>query len=297
MVFHSFSTTVLTNSRDKLTRTGESSLKNVELKWIIVGGVVILIFLGLAFDMWRTFSVKRHVETSAVDATEKGAELLPFEPVAARAAAMGHLEKEGIDLSKSSVQVLDDGMGIEVDVYTEATAYFAWIVGNPSLAFGAKARGDVQMGGGGSVVVLPASDVAFGIANVPEIKPNENVLVWPATPEVPEFAAHGYKINRSGEVRVGETVNLTPSSSLGYFSSNETIYVVILTGSGENTAEVAGFGAFVVNAVDDQNRVHGRLVKKYLSGTPPENSGAEHSYGLYRGGERTVDVRLVRGSE
>ncbi|RMH59648.1 MAG: hypothetical protein D6679_01245 [Candidatus Hydrogenedentota bacterium] len=273
-------------------------LKEVRLSWLITGVVVLVILLGLFFDIWRTYAVRKSLEHDVVAAAKEAGAFLPFRPRQAVEAGLDALRKRGLKPGPTSVVVGKDGKTIDVSIRSEVRAYFAWLVGAPKLKFTALARGEVVVEGGGPVSELERSDIAFALRRYDSFRVGQEIVVWPsASGDVPGYAVKAFRVSGPRFLRVGEEVELALEENLAKFSSKSGQIVVIFepeSDGEEMVGTVVGFAAIDASIVDEKGRLVCRTVKKRLEGEEENRLGAAHDFGVWRGGVSRMKVKVVR---
>lgn len=267
--------------------------KRFRVSWFIGGGILLLVLVGLFFDVWRSYAVRASLESNVRTVAREAAEgFLPYRPREAFEAAFRGLEQRGIKADPGSVTVSPDGYSIKVSVYSEVTAYFAWIVGNPKMKFQASTEAVVRMEGGGPVAEQPRSAVAFALVRTEDFKIGQNIVIMPAgAPDLPDFAIKAWRIASPEQLKVNERVVLEPLVSLQEIASRRDAIAVIVTEMEGYTAKIQGFGALALDDVTPRGGLNIRFIRSRLSGEPATILPAEHDFGLSQGGVQKVAVR------
>lgn len=274
-------------------------LRSFRFSWFFVGGGVLVILLGLFFDIWRTYAVKKSLESNVKSFAENAAGYLPYRPHEAIDYATREIEgKYGMkrDDPNVNVRVLNEGRRVEVEVVSDVAAYFAWMVGKSRLRFGARAVADVTIAGGGPVASLPRTEIAVAVKAVEEFALGQQFAFVPWSPDIPGYALPLFAINPSAgnEVRVGAIVDVIPLSSFADFSSPGVRKAAMLefAGDGLSRAKVRGFAALDLRRVPGEEKLTGKFTTMRISGEPSADLPSSANFGLFQGGTPSVKVRL-----
>lgn len=269
-------------------------MKNLRISWIVTGIIVLVILFGLFLDMWRTYTVRKQLEHDVKAVTQDAAQYLPYRPAAAVEAGLRGLEQRGIKPDLASVTVDKDGNSLDIMATSEVAAYFAWIVGSPTLPFAASAHAEVVVAGGGPVASMPAKEVAFAIEEYDDFKLGQQILIWPgAAANLPDYAIAAYTPGGKDPLAVGEAVSATPISNLADYASKGLRNVVILSqlDKAAGRAVIRGFATIELQGIDEGNRLSGRFIKRRIAGTPARVLPADNDFGLWQGG--TLDIKVT----
>ncbi|MEK8023620.1 MAG: hypothetical protein AAB229_07410 [Candidatus Hydrogenedentota bacterium] len=259
--------------------------QEVKPTWLIGGGLGVLLLAGLFFDVWQSYARRKNLEFEVADVAGIAAKYLPFRPREARQAAIVELEKRGLPVSDGSVTVAPDGYSLEIYVNAEATAYFAWIVGNPKMQFQAKKSVSVELDGGGPVEEYPALECGFAIKGYEGFSVGQNVIIsLSGDTDVPDYAVKAYRIKGPANLVVGQKAVLEPMSSFENYASPQEAVVVILGEFEDNAAPVKGFAALDAEGLDQEGRITGRFIRKMVSGEIKTQLPADANFGLLKGG-------------
>jgi len=267
--------------------------RRYRLSWVIGGGILLLVLVGLGFDVWRSYAVRASLEADVRTVAREAAEgFLPYRPREALAAAMRGLEQRGITPDPGSVIVSPDGYSLKISIHSDVIAYFAWIVGNPRMQFQALAEAVVQIEGGGPVAEQPRSAVAFALPLIEDFKIGPNLMIMPAgMPDLPGFAIKAWRIASPDHLKVNERVVLEPLDSMKEIASRQNAIAVIVTEMEGVTAKIQGFGAVAVDDITPRGGLKIRFIRSRLSGAPGTILPAEHDFGLSQGGVQKVVIR------
>lgn len=267
--------------------------RRFRLSWFIGGGILLLVLLGLFFDVWRSYAVRASLESNVRTVAREAAEgFLPYRPREAYEAAFRGLEQRGITPDPGSVVVSPDGYSLKISVYSDVVAYFAWIVGNPRMQFQATAEAVVRIEGGGPVAEQPRSAVAFALPLTEEFKIGQNLVIMPSgVPDLPDYAIKAWRIAAPDHLKVNERLVLEPLADLKEIASRRDAIAVIVTGMEGVTAKIQGFGAVALDDVTSQGGLNIRFIRSSLKGEPGTILPAEHDFGLSQGGVQQVAIR------
>lgn len=270
-------------------------MKNFRFSWFIGGGLVLLLLVGLFFDVWRSYAVRKSLEIDVRRVAEDCAKYLPFRPKEAVEYGVAALNQRGIKVDPGAVSVSQDGYSVKVSVISDVAAYFAWIVGSPRLRFAAQTEAEVELVGAGPVESVPADGIALVVLRYEDFRLRSLVGLSPSgDTNVPDYAMKAWRISGSGTIRVGDTVTLAPIQDFGYikdYASPVPLTVAIVDLSEGERARVQGFGALGFEGVNADGQLTGRFVRAQAQGAPQVFLPAENDFGYVRGGTPRVTLK------
>lgn len=242
--------------------------------------------------------MKKTLERNVRIVANTAAEYLPFDPQGAVDAGLRGLEERNIQPDMASVSVSSDRKTLKISAVSEVRAYFAWMVGQTTLRFGAAAQANVSIKGGGPVAELPTKEISFGFMKPKRFKLGQNLAFVPESPEAPEWGLRLYSLSGVDKtlVTVGQEIEVEPFRSLGKFGSPGVRKVVIISRSDTNTqtSKVLGFAVLQVRGFDDKaGMLRGQFVKKRLDGEPSRRLTSANDFGAWMGGTTEVTVTAV----
>lgn len=277
-------------------RALDLAVKNFRISWFIGGLVVVILLVGLFFDIWRSYAVRKSLEIDVRTITQDCAKFLPFRPREAVEYGIAALNQRGIPADPGSVTVAADGYSVRVSVISDVAAYFAWIVGSPRLKFAAQSEAEVVLAGAGPVESVPSAEVALVIGRYKDFKLRNLVALSPSgDSSVPDYALKAWRLaSTGGEIRVGDSVTLAPLRDFQHlkdYASSAPLTVAIVTGLEGERATVQGFGALSFEGLNADGQVTGRFIRAQAQGAPNVFLPSEHDFGYVRGGTPRITLK------